>query len=203
MSANKGRYSPVGSAHADEENLPLYEELQVSEAQVDALPPKTATADEVRDYLTSLLKNKRGLPEDQVRRIVSHWTIGTGRELQTYTPQMYLSVFGSEDGWALYSDVRLEIYRMEGKSFWERRGIYIFPAVSFTLAFILVMLLTHDVDESTQALAAISMLFVGMACICSLSVLLIYTFSDNSPETKIENELKACTRRELSPKSEP
>lgn len=113
----------MGSDSAAEEGLPLYEEFQVSEPQADALPPPNATPDEVRDYLASLLRNKHNLADDHVRRVVASWTIGTGRELRTYTPHMYLGIFGREDGWALYRDINLEISKSQTKTFWESRGI--------------------------------------------------------------------------------
>lgn len=123
MSAIKGRDSPLGSEDAADESLPLYEEFQISETPAAALPSETATSDEVRDYLTSLLKNKHNLADDHVRRVVSRWTIGTGRELRSYTPQMYLGIFGREDGWMLYRDIKLEIYQTRKKGFWETRGV--------------------------------------------------------------------------------
>lgn len=123
MSTAKGRESPMGSDSAAEEGLPLYEEFQVSEPQADALPPPNATPDEVREYLASLLRSKHHLPDDHVRRVVACWTIGTGRELRTYTPHMYLGIFGREDGWALYRDINLEISKSQKKTFWEKRGI--------------------------------------------------------------------------------
>lgn len=111
MAATKRAPSPTDSEHAAEETLPLYEEFQCSETQADTLPPPTATPDEVRDYLTSLLKNKHSVPDDHARRVVARWTLGTGRELRNYTPQMYLDIFGREEGWFLYRDVRMDLYR--------------------------------------------------------------------------------------------
>lgn len=111
MAATKRAQSPIRSEHAAEETLPLYEEFQYSETQADIIPPPTATPVEVRDYLASLLKNKHSLPEDHARRVVSRWTLGTGRELRNYTPQMYLDILGHEEGWFLYRDVRMDLYR--------------------------------------------------------------------------------------------
>ena len=56
-----------------------------------------------------------------MRRVVAHWTIGTGRELRVYTAQMYLDIFGSEYSWTLYRDVRLEFYRIAPKN-WLQDG---------------------------------------------------------------------------------
>jgi len=108
---------------AQEETLPLYQEFQLQDAstQTDKVPPSTATPDEVRDYLASLLRRNHNLSDDQVRRVVAHWTIGTGRELRVYTAQMYLDIFGSEYGWTLYRDVRLEFYRVAPKN-WLQDG---------------------------------------------------------------------------------
>jgi hypothetical protein len=104
---------------AQEETLPLYQLflLQDLETNADTIPPSTATPAEVRDYLASLLRKRHNLPDDQVRRVVAHWELGTGRELRIYTAQMYLYIFGSEYGWTLYRDVRLELYRTAPKGF--------------------------------------------------------------------------------------
>ena len=94
---------------------------QVTESSLDdlRLPPRTANSSEVRDYLTSLLKQKHELPDDHARRIAACWTpIGTGRELRNYKAQKYLSIFGQDDGWVLYSDIKPEVYREA----WKERG---------------------------------------------------------------------------------
>jgi hypothetical protein len=123
MDATKDRRNSTSSElpeDTQQETLPLYQEFQLqdpdSDTDTDTVPPLTATPDEVRDYLASLLRKRHNLPEDQVRRVVSHWTLGTGRELRVYTAQMYLNIFGSEYGWTLYRDVRLELYRTAPKN---------------------------------------------------------------------------------------
>lgn len=112
----------------DEENLPLYEEFQVSEAhgEVNTLPPPSATPDEVRDFLAQLLTTKRNLPQDQVRRIVAKWTIGTGVELRSYPASMFLDIFGREDGWITYREVRLAVLKAKN-GFWHNYGTCTFP----------------------------------------------------------------------------
>jgi len=124
MSTTKDRRdpnSPEPPEDAREETLPLYQEFQIesSDAQPNDIPPSTATPDEVRAYLASLLRKNHNLPDDQVRRVVAKWTLGTGRELRLYTAQMYLNIFGSEYGWMLYRDVRLELYSIQPKNFFQ------------------------------------------------------------------------------------
>lgn len=125
MSATKDRRnspSPEPPENAQEaETLPLYQEFQIesSDTQPNDIPPSTATPDEVRAYLASLLRKNHNLPDDQVRRVVANWTLGTGRELRIYTAQMYLNIFGSEYGWMLYRDVRLELYSVQPKNFFR------------------------------------------------------------------------------------
>jgi hypothetical protein len=82
----------------------------------DVPPSINATPDEVRDFITRLLINRRGLPQDHVRRAVAKWTVGSGRELRSYTPSMYLDLFGREDGWIIYREVKLSIYCEQNKS---------------------------------------------------------------------------------------
>ena len=93
----------------DEEHLPLYEEFQHTEGQGDILPDTKATPDQVREYLAHLLIDKRNLPLDYVRRTVSKWNVGSGHELRSYSPSMYLDIFGREDGWVIYREVKLSI----------------------------------------------------------------------------------------------
>lgn len=97
------------SDRGDEEHLPLYEEFQHSEGQSDVVPDKKATPDEVREFLAHLLIDKRNLPLDYVRRTVSKWNVGSGHELRSYSPSMYLDIFGREDGWVIYREVKLAI----------------------------------------------------------------------------------------------
>jgi hypothetical protein len=126
MDPTKDRRSSTSSESpqdTQQETLPLYQEFQLQdpESNTDTVPPLTATPDEVRDYLASLLRKRHNLSDDQVRRVVSNWTLGTGRELRVYTAQMYLNIFGSEYGWTLYRDVRLELYRTVPKN-WLQDG---------------------------------------------------------------------------------
>jgi hypothetical protein len=126
MDPTKDRRSSTSSESPEDtqqETLPLYQEFQLQdpESNTDTVPPLTATPDEVCDYLASLLRKRHNLSDDQVRRVVSNWTLGTGRELRVYTAQMYLNIFGSEYGWTLYRDVRLELYRTAPKN-WLQDG---------------------------------------------------------------------------------
>lgn len=102
-----------------DENLPLYDELEYSPADEVALPSTRATPDQVRSFLTHLLVYKRDLPLDHVRRTVAHWRIGTGLELRSYSPAMYLDIFGRENGWVIYREVRLLILNTE-RSFTQK-----------------------------------------------------------------------------------
>jgi hypothetical protein len=132
--------SPSGSTRdgsSAEENLPLYEEFQHTEANTDIPPSKKATPDEVRDFITRLLINQRGLPQDYVRRAAAKWTIGSGQELRSYSPSMYLDIFGREDGWIIFREVKLCIYREQEKKFWNRFGVCtrlppIYPSLAYT-----------------------------------------------------------------------
>lgn len=56
--------------------------------QTGPVPPSTATFQQVREYLTSLLKDRHQLPDDYVQNVVTRWAVGSGRELRNYTPQM-------------------------------------------------------------------------------------------------------------------
>lgn len=100
----------------DEESLPLYSNLEYDDLNTSGplvLPEASATPDEVRDFLVRLLITNRSLPVDQARRISARWTMGSGRELWIYSPQMYNTIFGPEDGWVLYKDVKVLYHNTE------------------------------------------------------------------------------------------
>jgi hypothetical protein len=73
------------------------------------LPDVRAKPDQVRDFISHLLI-KRAVPEEHVRKVVRRWSMGSGREMRSYDPAMYLDIFGCEDGWIVYREVRLCIH---------------------------------------------------------------------------------------------
>jgi hypothetical protein len=102
--------SPRKTSLDEEPLLPTYEQFQTTDpdaATLETPPEITATADQIRDFLVHLLTSKRGLALDHARRIASKWTIGNGKELRNYPPSMYLDIFGREDGWVVYKEVKL------------------------------------------------------------------------------------------------
>lgn len=109
----------------DEESLPLYSNLEYDETTLStplALPEATATPDVVREFLVRILVNQRSLPVDQARRIAARWNMGSGRELWIYSPAMYNTIFGPEDGWVLYKDVKVLHYKtQQAKKSFARR----------------------------------------------------------------------------------
>lgn len=117
----------TGKSVSRDENLRLCAEFEDSTVTSRTLPRPSATPDQVRDYLSRLLKSKRELPEDYVRRVVARWQTGTGMELRMYTPSMYLNVFGKEDGWIVYWEVRLVLLKQE-KTFLQK---YLFCTLNF------------------------------------------------------------------------
>jgi hypothetical protein len=118
MTSKAEAISPPGSPDhvaSLEEGLPLYQEFQHLDEAEDVPPTKKASPDEVRDFLARLLTSQRGLPEDHIRRAVAKWTAGSGQELRSYSPAMYLDIFGLEDGWIIYQEVKLCIVREEDR----------------------------------------------------------------------------------------
>jgi hypothetical protein len=106
--------SPSKTSLAEEPLLPTYEQFQSTDtATAETLPDTSATADQIRDFLVHLLTSKRGLALDHARRIASKWTIGNGKELRSYPPSMYLDIFGREDGWVVYKEVKICIIQSE------------------------------------------------------------------------------------------
>jgi hypothetical protein len=108
--ASSNPASPRKTSLDEEPLLPTYEQFQTSDADAATLetpPETTATPDQIRDFIVHLLTIKRGLALDHARRIASKWTIGNGKELRNYPPSMYLDIFGREDGWVVYKEVKL------------------------------------------------------------------------------------------------
>lgn len=93
----------------DEESLPLYSEVGGAPKEgPTSVPEATATPDEVRDFFKSLIVAKRQDVNGQgAETIAAKWTRGSGKELKTYPPAMYLKIFGPEDGWFLYKETKL------------------------------------------------------------------------------------------------
>lgn len=209
-------------SHAnDEETLPLYSSFQESSEnnKTDSLPESKANPDEVRDYLTSLLIEKRNLHIDHVRRIVSRWTVGTGQELRSYPPQMYLDLFGREDGWMVYKEVKLVEMREKAEktkpgerahtqSKWTQCMAY-FPSlqvqiltmhVSSVAIFVLISAIdvvfwclffknSHGYVQIPAVIAALVFTFFAIVTLC---VLCDGPKSEEKMVKEIEEELQGC-----------
>jgi len=94
--------------------LPTYEQSQSTspDASID-LPHEKAAAGQVRYFLVQLLTTKRGLSEDQARRIANKWTNGSGSELRIYPASMYADIFGRDDGYTVYKEVKTLYYQRD------------------------------------------------------------------------------------------
>jgi hypothetical protein len=109
------RPSSPSKVSPDEEHLlPTYEQFEATSSNAsDVLPEETATPDQIRDFLSQLLAAKRGISADHARRIASKWTISSGKELRSYRPLMYTDIFGREDGYIVYKEVKTLVYQRE------------------------------------------------------------------------------------------
>lgn len=90
-------------------------DLQYAKLEDPPLPPRNASPEQVRDYINQLLTTKRNLPNDELASIAARWTVGSGQELRSYSPSMYFQVFGYEDGWIVFHEVKLALYREDDK----------------------------------------------------------------------------------------
>lgn len=87
------------------------------------LPPSSAPPAQVRTFLASLLQETNQTPAPQAQEIAAKWTVGTGRQLRSYPPMMFLDIFGRQDGWLLYREVRLAVHRERTRAdWWYRNG---------------------------------------------------------------------------------
>ena len=106
-----------------EETLPLYEESHPYDVSGLTPPEPKATPDEVRDFIVQAMQ-ARGLGIDHARRVGAKWTLGTGRELRQYPVAMYRDIFGPEDGWVVYKEVRVLFYKKEDKESYVGRWTF-------------------------------------------------------------------------------
>jgi hypothetical protein len=109
------RSSSPSKRSSDEDHLlPTYEQFQSTSSKAsDALPDETATPDQIRDFLVQLLTTKRGISVEHAQSIASKWTISGGKELRSYPPLMYTDIFGREDGYIVYREVKTLVYQRE------------------------------------------------------------------------------------------
>lgn len=115
--------NPMSPDEFEEEGLPLYrsslsEEDPIPTSSHDelhshtpSLPARHARPDEIRDSLAYLLVKQRGFSQDHARDIAARWTVGSGLELRQYSPSMFFEVFGREDGWVLFREVRVALWK--------------------------------------------------------------------------------------------
>jgi hypothetical protein len=61
----------------------------------------------VRKFIADLLVATRDLPENEARAIADNWKLGTGDELWTYPTHMFKHLFGVEEGWTVYREVKV------------------------------------------------------------------------------------------------
>jgi hypothetical protein len=94
-----------------EENL-----AQQNASQPISTPPPEASPEQIRTYLTHLLVTKRKLSDGYVSSVVANWKLGSGQELRSYSPAMYLRIFGHEDGWIIYREVMLAKHYEEARA---------------------------------------------------------------------------------------
>lgn len=213
--SNTGLSSNMQSVQ-DEESLPLYSNLEFDDLDTSGpltLPEAAATPDEVRTFLVRLLMTNRSLPLDQARRIAARWNMGSGRELWMYSSQMYNVIFGPEDGWVLYKDVKVMYLNTKRakKSFVRRyiTGGSWFPVILissfntssdiFATAFLLLgisigiwisaVLQSDSVPEEQIAIAASGIVFSVIGFMLTGSIACVEHF--RSFEREVERELQA------------
>jgi hypothetical protein len=95
--------NPIETHGDTEEKAPLYALSQPTIPEPDALPS------DIRDFLTEVLSVSRGLAREHAGAIADKWKLGTGRELRNYPPKMYLEIFGPEEGWCVYKEVKTRL----------------------------------------------------------------------------------------------
>ena len=191
-----------------EETLPLYEDVQVDSTAEIKAPDAKATPDEVRDFLVQLML-ARGVGIDHARRVSARWTIGTGKELSAYPVAMYRDIFGAEDGWVVYKEVKTLIYAREFKKSkytkWIPRKLYLFDTLRFSRVVLIsrstgicilvalgwigacVGIFKSDLSELVKVGAGFSIILDLLFIVIMIAML----SEDRDPESKAEKELQS------------
>lgn len=175
-------------------------------------PAPEASPEQIRAYLSHLLMTKRKLPEDYVRPVVARWQLGSGQELRSYSPAMYLRIFGHEDGWIIYREVMLAKLRedADAKSMTEKKlrcmfllpaphaGWYltrepvIMPAIAISFTIFTIMLMVKGILHEGVAVIALTL---GMgASVLSFVWAFLTWANQQSPEEVVDGALYACTK---------
>jgi hypothetical protein len=66
----------------------------------------TASASQVRAYVTLILAQEYDVPEEEARSIAEKWRYGKGVELCSFGKETFCEIFGGEVGALLYRRVR-------------------------------------------------------------------------------------------------
>ncbi|GAB1731668.1 hypothetical protein NU195Hw_g4712t1 [Hortaea werneckii] len=178
----------------DEEHLPLYGGFEHEQVNQNALPASTASPDEVRQFIMHILVSRRQLPTDHARRVAARWTVGSGLELRTYSPSMYLELFGSEDGWILYKEVKLMMHAESKKKPINRYGPNIFLAVLSLVFIVSVVLVVLHKEQVSTIIGCFGILGGGLI----LGITLLVRCLGPSPEEAVVNELRHASERASS-----
>ncbi|TKA34152.1 hypothetical protein B0A50_00132 [Salinomyces thailandicus] len=170
------------AAEAEEERLPLYGGFQYEHAGAhqDDLPTNAASPNEVRDFIVHVLVSRRQLPVDHARRIATRWTIGSGLEMRSYPASMYLELFGSEDGWILYREIKLMMHAEANRKFMHRYMSHILTAVLVLVTAFSILLIVLNMDDG-NTLWFIAGLFGTLFASIGLLIRLLILFFATEP----------------------
>ncbi|RMZ11739.1 hypothetical protein D0862_02870 [Hortaea werneckii] len=174
----------------DEEHLPVY---QCSEhADPNTLPASQASPEDVRQFIISVLVSRRQLPIDYARYVAARWHIGSGLELRTYPASMYSELFGSEDGWIIYKEIKPMIDGESQKKAIDHHGPHLSMLALFAyfiLSIVFINLKKKDALSDWMGLAGIFVSLLGMSITANLMI------SAKSSEEKAIGELQEVAER--------
>ncbi|RMY78589.1 hypothetical protein D0864_09248 [Hortaea werneckii] len=174
----------------DEEHLPVY---QCSEhADPNTLPASQASPEDVRQFIISVLVSRRQLPIDYARYVAARWHIRSGLELRTYPASMYSELFGSEDGWIIYKEIKPMIDGESQKKAIDHHGPHLSMLALFAyfiLSIVFINLKKKDALSDWMGLAGIFVSLLGMSITANLMI------SAKSSEEKAIGELQEVAER--------
>ncbi|KAH9844477.1 hypothetical protein Tdes44962_MAKER01511 [Teratosphaeria destructans] len=171
-----------------DETLPLHSECVVNGDSSTVFLEKDASADDIREYLSQILVSKYRVGIDEARRVALKWGAGTVRELKQYPPHMFLELFGPENGWLLYKQVKMGVAEQENKnSKSSNRDHAIISLILFAMSETAgTSLVLSEAGGFMFVLGLVLIIVVGMFFL----FITLALFFESSPEEKAENELR-------------
>lgn len=90
-----------------------------SQQTVSILPPPSASVEEVRRYIKTLLVTQHNTTYDYAEEVVAKWRLGRGWTLRESSADQFIACFGDDVGPYLYRDVQEDLLAEKRSTTWD------------------------------------------------------------------------------------